>query len=232
MPSPKKNVAYTFYIALVDVSTGDFKANPTLAAGDFKVSTDGSAFTNLATLPIVDPTGSTGVKVSLSASEMNGDKILIQCIDVAGSEWSEAIFFIDIDEVNIEDVVRSATPANELVVSAAGAADSDVQQLGGSATALTRLATLYEGAVASGTVNTVTSPSDFTLTSGELSAFSNDYDSMWLVLTDGNNKFIPRLIGDYTGGTQRVQFTGGGLAGAFPQSVNPGDGWMIIAGSL
>jgi hypothetical protein len=232
MPSPKKNVAYAFYIALVDVSTGDFKANPTLAAGDFKVSTDGSAFTNLATLPIVDPAGSTGVKVDLSTSEMNGDKILVQCIDAAGNEWSEAIFFIDIDEVNIEDVVRSATPANELIVSAAGAADSDVQQLGGSATALTRLATLYEGAVASGTVNTVTDAGDFTLTSGELSSFSNDYDSMWLVLIDGNNKFIPRLIGDYTGGTQRVQFTGGGLAGAFPQSVNIGDGWMIIAGSL
>lgn len=55
---------------------------------------------------------------------------------------------------------------------------------------------------------------------------------MWLVLIDGNNKFIPRLIGTYTGGTQRVQFTGSGLAGAFPQSVNLGDGWMIIAGSL
>lgn len=232
MPSPKKNVAYTFYIALVDVTTGDFKANPTLAAGDFKVSTDGSTFANLATLPVVDPAGSTGVKVDLSASEMNGDKMLIQCIDAAGSEWSEAIFFIDIDEVNIEDVVRSATPANELIVSAAGAADSDVQQLGGSATALTRLAALYEGAVVSGTVNAVTSSSDFTLTSGDLSAFDDDYNSMWLVLTDGNNKFIPRLIGDYTGGTKRVQFTGGGMAGAFPQSVNAGDSWMIIAGSL
>lgn len=232
MPTPKKNVAYTFYVALFDVVTGGFKVNPTIAAGDFKVSTDGGVYGNLATLPTVEPTGSINVKISLSQSEMNGDKITVKCIDVAGDEWSPAMFFIDADAVNVDDIVRSTTPANTLNISATGQAESNVKQLGDSSIALARMTALYEGAVASGTVNTVTDSGDFTLTSSDLSSLSNDYDNMWLVLLDNNNKFIPRLIGTYTGATKRVQFTGVGMAGAFPQSVNPGDTWMLIAGSL
>ena len=105
MASPKKNVAYDFTIGLVDsTDTGAFKVNPTIAAGDFKVSTDGGAFTNLATLPVVTPAGSIAVKIDLSAAEMNGDKIAVQCTDVAGAEWDDGLIFIDATISSVDDV--------------------------------------------------------------------------------------------------------------------------------
>lgn len=104
MPTPRKNVAYSFCLALEDSSTGDFKVNPTIAAGDFKVSTDGGAFTNLATLPVVEPAGSIAVKITLSQAEMNGDKVMVQGIDVAGAEWEDVFVFLDAEAV--ESVVR------------------------------------------------------------------------------------------------------------------------------
>ena len=126
MSSPKKNVAYVFYLSLIDsADTGAFKANPTIAAGDFKVSTDGGAFANLATLPTVDPAGSIGVKISLSSGEMNGDKQMVQCIDAAGAEWDDVLIFIDATTANVDDVVRSTTPANALDITAGGNAGID-----------------------------------------------------------------------------------------------------------
>jgi len=233
MSTPKKNVAYTFYLSLENAATpGQFKVNPTIAAGDFQVSVDGGALGNLSTLPVVEPAGSVCVKISLSQSEMNGNKIVVQCHDVAGVEWADAVIFIDLDAVNADDLVRSTTPANTLNVSAGGLAESNILQLGGSAEALATLAALYDGAVARGTVDTVTDSGDFTVTSSDLSSNDFDYDNMWLVLLDNANKFIPRLIGVYTGSTKRIQFTGAGMAGAFPQTVASGDMWMIISGSL
>jgi len=235
MSCPKKNVAYTCYAALIDATDpGTFKVNPTIAAGDFKVSTEGGAFANLATLPVVEPAGSVVVKISLSADEMNGDKMVVQAIDAAGAEWNDELIFIDADVINMEDIVRSTTPANTLNVSASGLADANVEELGGSATALATMVALYDGAVARGTVDTVTDSGNFTVTSGDLSSNDFDYDNMWLVMLSGNNKFILRLIGIYTdtAGTKRVQFTGAGMAGAFPQTVVNGDEWMLISGSL
>jgi hypothetical protein len=125
--SPKKNTAYDFYISLVDsADTGAFKAAPTIAAGDFQVSGDGAAFANLATLPVVDPAGSIGVKVSLSAAEMNFNKIMVQCIDAAGDEWDDVLIFIDATVANVDDVVRSTTPANTLDIEAGGTAGIDL----------------------------------------------------------------------------------------------------------
>lgn len=230
MGSPKKNTAYTFYVALTNSINGQFQVNPTIAVGDFKVSTSGGAFVNLATLPVVEPAGSISVKISLSQSEMNANKIMVQCIDVAGSEWAEEVFFIDADDVNIDEIVRSTTPANTLNVSAAGRAESNVKQLNDSSTALAKMAALYDGAVATGTVLTVVSTADFTLTGTGLSSLDNTYDDMWLVMLDGPNKFVPRLISTYTGSSKRVQFTGTGMTGGFPQTVSNGDSWMLIAG--
>lgn len=232
MGSPKKNVAYTFYVALVDATSGGFRVNPTIAVGDFKVSTNGGVFSNLATLPVVEPAGSISVKISLSQSEMNSNKIVVQCIDAAGNEWADELFFIDADDVNIDDMVRSTTPANTLNVSAAGRAESNVKQLDDSSIALAKMAALYGGAVATGTVNTVADSGDFTLTSTDLSNSNNSYNNMWLVMLSGSNKFIPRIIGTYTGSSKRVQFRGTEMAGPFPRTVNAGDTWMLIAGGV
>lgn len=105
MPTPKKNTGYIFYTALVDAANpGSLKANPTIAAGDFQISTDGAAFDDIETLPVVEPAGSVAVKVALSSDEMNGDKVLVQGIDAAGAEWQDVLFFLDLGTVILEDV--------------------------------------------------------------------------------------------------------------------------------
>jgi hypothetical protein len=89
---PKKNTAFIMYIALEDsANPGLFKATPTLATGDFKVSIDGGALANLATLPTNTPAASKMVKISLSSGEMNGDNITIICSDAAGAEWRDLV---------------------------------------------------------------------------------------------------------------------------------------------
>lgn len=90
MTDPQKGVAYTFPRGLFDSTTGGkFKVNPTIAAGDFKISKDFGAFANLANLPTVQPAGSTVVVFSLTATEMTADHITIQGIDQAGNEWTD-----------------------------------------------------------------------------------------------------------------------------------------------
>lgn len=121
MSSPKKDVAYEFDIALVDsADTGSFKANPTIAAGDFKVSTDNGALANLATLPAVSPAGSIIVKVNLSQAEMNGDKIMVQCIDAAGAEWDDVLIFIDATTANVDDIGIAGAGLTDLAGMSAG----------------------------------------------------------------------------------------------------------------
>ncbi len=85
-----KNQAFTFSIGLT--SQADVKllqVNPTIAAGDFKVSIDGGAFADLTNLPAVTPAGGRAVKFIMTAAQMNGDYIFIQSVDAAGSEWCD-----------------------------------------------------------------------------------------------------------------------------------------------
>lgn len=107
-----KNAAYTFRCVLFAQSDNQIKANPTIAAGDWKVSTDGAAFANLATLPDVDPDSSVQVLVSLSAGEMNGDEIMVTAIDASGAEWHSAAWVIhtaaqtfDTMDTNIDSIL-------------------------------------------------------------------------------------------------------------------------------
>ena len=65
MPAPAKKATATFFVGLVDqTNTKLLKANPTLAAGDVKISKDGGAFPNLTTLPTVTPAAGAAVQVS------------------------------------------------------------------------------------------------------------------------------------------------------------------------
>jgi hypothetical protein len=82
-------------------------------------------------------------------------------------------------------------------------------------------------AILSGTVNTLNSKSDFTLT-GDFSATDSMYVRCWLVFITGPNKGTGRLIGTYTGATKRVQFTGGGSRGEFVSTVSAGDEFYIV----
>ena|SRR5688572_773885 len=117
MPSyvtPKKNTAFVFYISLTSqADTKLFQTNPTLAAGDVKVSTDGSALANPTTLPSVDPAGSKLVKISLSASEMNGDNVNLLFSDAAGAEWCDVEINIQTSAQQIDDLMATFTlPTN------------------------------------------------------------------------------------------------------------------------
>jgi hypothetical protein len=107
MSLPKKSEAYDFYLALVDVTDSRlFVEDPTIELGDFKVSKDGGAYTNLETLPVVTPSGTFSVKIDLSATEMDADKVLVQAQDVNDDEWNEVLVFIDVPVGNIDTLVN------------------------------------------------------------------------------------------------------------------------------
>ena len=93
---PVKNQDFVIYVGLEDMANpGSFKSSPTIAAGDFKVSKDGGTLTNLTTTPDVDPDSSVCLKISLSATEMNADSVVIVGIDqTATKEWAD--FFLSI----------------------------------------------------------------------------------------------------------------------------------------
>lgn len=95
--TPTKNTAWRVMIALEDFSKlGELKTNPTIAAGDFKVSTDGATAGNLATLPTVTPAGGIQVQLDLSATEMNGDNVTVTWQDqTSPKEWADGFITIN-----------------------------------------------------------------------------------------------------------------------------------------
>jgi len=97
MAEPERGVPYDFFIPLLDFGTGEFVDNPTIVAGDFKVSKDGGIFANLNTLPVAAPSGSSSIKVNLSAGEMTADKIVVEAVDqtIPIPEWRDVFTFID-----------------------------------------------------------------------------------------------------------------------------------------
>lgn len=88
---PIKNEDFIIYITLVDAADpNSFKANPTIATGDFQISKDGGAFANLTTIPAVTPASGVAVKITLSATEMNADNEIVTGIDqTATKEWAD-----------------------------------------------------------------------------------------------------------------------------------------------
>jgi hypothetical protein len=93
---PKKGEDFSFQIALEDYANpGNFKSNPTIAAGDFKITKDGGATANLTTLPSVSPASSVFVTVSLSATEMTSDVASVSWIDqTSPKEWADGMITI------------------------------------------------------------------------------------------------------------------------------------------
>lgn len=106
---PKKNAAFTFYCGLPDMSAlPNLRSNPTLAAGDVVVEIDGVANGNIGTLPVVTPAGTRSVKVVMTASEMNGDNIVVKFIDqTSPKEWSDVMIVIQTSTNQIDDLATS-----------------------------------------------------------------------------------------------------------------------------
>lgn len=88
---PKKNQAFVTYICVRDATDNlSLKANPTIAAGDWKISKDGGAFANLTNLPTVTPASGRAVKLDLTATEMNADNVMIVWVDQTSTkEWAD-----------------------------------------------------------------------------------------------------------------------------------------------
>lgn len=129
--TPKRATAYKFYIGLVDQSnTKLLKANPTLAAGDVKVSKDGGAFANITTLPSANPAAGAAIMVDLSATEMTADNVVVQFIDAAGAEWCDQMINIQTTARQLEDLAYPATSGRSIVVDAAGLVDANTVKLG------------------------------------------------------------------------------------------------------
>jgi hypothetical protein len=71
MTTPVAGQPYSFTISLMDTANpGRLKTSPTLTAGDFKVSVNDAALTNLAVLPTETPAGSGLVVVRLQGAEV------------------------------------------------------------------------------------------------------------------------------------------------------------------
>ena len=132
---PKKNAAFIMYVGLRDQADSNlFKANPTLASGDFKVSKDGGSLANLATLPTVTPASGKMVKISLSATEMNADNVTIVCSDAAGAEWADLIVNLQTVANQFDDLDATIDALNN--PSAAAIADAVLDEaLSGHSTA-------------------------------------------------------------------------------------------------
>ena len=93
----KYGVAATLQgVPLITRAAIDLKANPTLAAGDVKVSKDGGSWNNLTTLPSASPASGSALKVDTSAAEMQAKVIVIQLVDqTSPKEWEDQVIIIE-----------------------------------------------------------------------------------------------------------------------------------------
>ena len=106
---PKKNTAYRMFVGLrSQADTRLFQVNPTLASGDAKVSKDGGALANLATLPTV--IGSSAVvQIDLSSTEMNADNVTIILSDAAGGQWCDLIINLQTAARQFDELASQAS---------------------------------------------------------------------------------------------------------------------------
>lgn len=107
---PVQNQTHIFYIALGNTNDPDnFLVNPTIEAGDFQKSVDGGVFSNLNIPPVVTPTGSVMVQVTLSPLEMSGEKVNVKGIDQTDpKEWQDIVISIDVPTGNVETLTDLA----------------------------------------------------------------------------------------------------------------------------
>lgn len=89
-------------------ASGIWQSNPTLAAGDVKISLDGGAFANLNTLPAVTPASGKAVKITLSQAETNADNIVILFSDASGAEWCDKTITIQTVSQQFNDLAAQS----------------------------------------------------------------------------------------------------------------------------
>jgi hypothetical protein len=125
MPSyvpPKKNAAFVMYVGLPDADDSSaFKASPTLAAGDVKISKDGGAFANVTNLPAVTPAAGKSVQLSLTATEMDADNVVVVFSDqTATEEWNDVVIHIHTAARQVDDLAYPTVSGRSIDVDATG----------------------------------------------------------------------------------------------------------------
>jgi len=90
---------YTLEFSLEDQSNaGLWKANPTLAAGDFQISVNGAGFENVDNIPTVAPAAGRRVALVIAAAETTaagaGGLIYIAGVDASGDQWYDISFSV------------------------------------------------------------------------------------------------------------------------------------------
>jgi len=219
---PKKGAAYVAHIALLDSSTGAIKTTPTIASGDFKVSKDGGALSDLDTLPSESPSGSGIVAVTISATEMNADRVTVRWKDASGAEWNDGALTIYTRAVTVDELVRSTTPANTLDVAATGEVGLDFTNTKNPTTDTVLEHVFVDGALACGTVSEIAAEG---IDSDSFAAGAVDGDALastaiakiWDALTSGlttsgsiGKKLVDDLndilaqLGDFSGSDQNT----------------------------
>jgi hypothetical protein len=132
---PVAGSGFTFSVSLFSQTTSQIVISPTIEAGDFKISTDGGALTNLTNLPTETPAGSGIVQVDLTASEVGSSRFSVNMVDVVGSEW-KPIYYHEIlsstlDTSGLADVIWDEALSGHTVSGSAGAALSSSAACGG-----------------------------------------------------------------------------------------------------
>ena len=130
----KKNEATNIVFPMVIIATPELfqtGVSPT----DTAYSSDAeAAFATLAITDTANELGSTGMyEMNLTAAEMNHDVIIIKFTAALGADTA---VIIRTRAVDIDDIVRSTTPANTLDVSATGEAGLDWNNIGAPTTAV------------------------------------------------------------------------------------------------
>ena len=238
----KKNTAWIGYISLVSqASTLVMKSNPTLASGDFKVSIDGGALANLATLPTVTPASSVMVKISLSSSEMNGDNITVVCSDAAGAEWCDLVFNIQTAARQIDDLAYPETRGRSIVVDANGLVDANTVKIGPTGSGTAQTAKDVGGAVPAAAAGAsggllISGSNSGTTTLGALTVTGATTHTGNVVLSDGLTISAPSTLNRaglaITGnGTGQAVIATGGATGAALKLVGGGTSGECIIGT-
>lgn len=108
--SPQKGIAYKFPVKLLKSNLSGFKVTPVIVAGDFSIEKwnagdayvqKTSSIANLANTPIVADTSAscTTVMLSLTASEMAADIIIVTARDTDGAnDWADNSWVIYPDQ--------------------------------------------------------------------------------------------------------------------------------------
>lgn len=118
----KKNVAAEIEFPMYDISEPGLMLTG-LTVTDTAYYRDGGSWTSLSISDSVSEIGSTGMyQISLSAGELNHDQIVIKFSSMSGGTLlaPELMYVIKTYDADVDDLVRSTTPANTLDVAATG----------------------------------------------------------------------------------------------------------------